>query len=129
MCRDIELSQQQQDLLITKVSGCIDKVKQHQDIGNLALAIFQTALFSQLLIPIMAFDKYFYKHRYKKEMNETASDIDSIDMAAEENVIETEEILIYHFQNVAEYTTIERDLTNAISVSVACLCRRRILNF
>lgn len=91
----------------------------HQDIGNLALATFQTAHFNQLLIPIMALDKYFYKQRYRKEINETASsDIDSIDGVADEGVIETEEIVIYHFQNIAEYTTIERDLTNAIKVNI-----------
>lgn len=87
-----------------------------QDIGNLAMATFQTALFSQLLIPIMALDEYFFKQRYRKEINETASEIDSIDETAEAGVIETEEVVIYHFQNVAEYTTIERDLTNAIKV-------------
>lgn len=82
------------------------------------MATFQTALFNQLLIPIMALDKYFYKKRYRKEINESsASDIDSIDDTADEGVVETEEICIYHFQNLAEYTTIERDLTNAIKVN------------
>lgn len=114
--RDIELTPQQHDILITKVSESMCKVH-HQDIGNLALATFQTALFHQLLIPILALDKYFFKQRYRKEISETASDIDSIDDTTEEGVIETEEIVIYHFQNVAEYTTIERDLTNAIKVS------------
>lgn len=64
----------------------------------------------------MALDEYFFKQRYRKEINETASEIDSIDETAEAGVIETEEVVIYHFQNVAEYTTIERDLTNAIKV-------------
>lgn len=111
------MTPQQHDLLITKVSDCIAKVK-HEDIGNLALATFQTALFNQLLIPIIALDKYFYRHRYRKEINESASDIDSIDNTADEGVIETEEIVIYHFQNVAEYTSIERNLTNAIKVGL-----------
>lgn len=112
------MTPQQHDLLITKVSDCIAKVNHANDIGNLALATFQTALFSQLLIPIMALDKYFYRHRYRKEIDESASDIDSIDNTADEGVIETEEIVIYHFQNVAEYTAIERNLTNAIKVGL-----------
>lgn len=113
--RDIELSQSQHDALITKVSGLFHDV-QPQDIGNLSLATFQTALFNQLLLPILALDKYFHKHRYRKEMNESGSDMDSIDEAADAGIIEVEEIVIYHFQDVAEYTTIERDLTNAIKV-------------
>lgn len=77
----------------------------------------------------MSLDKYFYKHRYRKEINESgmmgvssSCDVDSIDDTADEGVIESEEIVIYHFQNIAEYTTIERDLTNSIKVCVKCIC-------
>lgn len=96
-----------------------------QDIGNLALATFQTALFNQLLVPILALDKYFHKHRYHKEINESASDIDSIDDAADAGIIEIEEIVIYHFQDVSEYTTIERDLTNAIKVKLKSIVKKK----
>jgi hypothetical protein len=69
-------------------------------------------------VPILALDKYFHTRRYRKEINESASDFESIDETADAGIIEIEEIVIYHFQDVAEYTTIERDLTNAIKVTI-----------
>lgn len=69
-----------------------------------------------MLVPLLALDKYFYKHRYRMAMNELDSSPDDIDETSTEETVRAEETVIYHFQNIAEYTSMEKDLTNAIKV-------------
>jgi hypothetical protein len=86
------------------------------EISGLALACFNLALFKRLDIPVLALDTYFYNKRYKiifTEM-ESESDIDSIDETAEKGLIETEDNVIFHFQHVTEFTSIEHMLEKAL---------------
>lgn len=113
--RDIPLNKQQTELLLGKICDNIQNVQQ-QDISGLALACFNLALFNRLIIPMLAFDSYFYNKRYKKKFVEfdSASDIDSIDEIASRGLIETEDNVIFHFQHVTEFTSIEKDIVTAL---------------
>ena len=87
----------------------------HDDISGLALACFNLALFNRLIIPVLALDTYFFNKRYKKKFIEMGSaDLDSIDEIAEKGIIETEENVIFHFQHVTEFTSIEKDIVNSL---------------
>ncbi|KAL7030400.1 hypothetical protein ACKWTF_006642 [Chironomus riparius] len=113
MFKDIELSQAQQSLLITKISENICQVSQN-DISNLALVTFQIASYNQIIIPLLALDKYFLKRRYKYEFSELETTPDSVEETSSEGTIQAEETVIYHFQSYAEFTTLEKDITNAL---------------
>lgn len=115
MFKDIEISTAQQELLITKVCGCFDKVG-HHEIGNLALVTFQQASYQQMIMPLLALDKYFYKRRYRFILSEYESAPDDIEETSSEGLFQAEETTIYHFQNTAEFTTIERNITTALKV-------------
>jgi hypothetical protein len=102
---------------LAKISKVYCKIKP-EDLGNLALVTFQLASYNQLLVPILALDRYFYQRRYKTEFRETFSESsDDIEMTSEKGVIESEVIIIYHFQTVAECTSMEKDITNSLKVS------------
>lgn len=45
---------------------------------------------------------------------ESDIDVNSIDEIAEKGMIETEENVVYHFQQVTEFTSIEKDIVNAL---------------
>lgn len=60
-------------------------------------------------------DTYFYNKRYKKKFIEMGSDdLDSIDETAENGIIESEENVIFYFQQVTEFTSIEKDIVNSL---------------
>jgi hypothetical protein len=107
----------QQDKLIHKICACIEKVN-HQDIGNLALVTFQLANCNQIILPLLALDKYFFKLRYRFVLSEyeSAQDEEMIEETSSEGLVQAEETTIYHFQNVAEFTTIERNISTALKV-------------
>lgn len=113
MFKDIEVTSLQQELLITKVCSYIEKVDP-QDIGNLALVTFQQASYNQIIMPLLALDKYFYKRRYKYEINEFDSAPDDIGETSSEGLVQAEETTIYHFQSIAEFTTMEKNLATAL---------------
>lgn len=66
------------------------------------------------MIPLLALDSYFYSKHYKKKFLEMDSDVESIDEAAEKGIIETEENVIFLFQHVTEFTSIEKDIVAAL---------------
>lgn len=80
------------------------------------MVCFNLALFNKLIIIVLALDSYFFEKRYKQKFSEMESelDLDSIDETAEKGIIETEELVLYHFQNVTEFTSIEKDIVNAL---------------
>lgn len=86
------------------------------DIPRLALACFNLSLFNRIIIPVLALDAYFFNKRYMKKFieMESESDVDSIDETAEKGVIETEENVIFHFQHVTEFTSIEKDIVTSL---------------
>lgn len=86
------------------------------DIAILSLVTFQKSNSNQMIMPLLALDKYFYKRRYRFELNELDSSPDDIDEASAEGLIQAEETVIYHFQNISEYTTMEKNITNALKV-------------
>lgn len=113
--REIPLNKLQNELLLGKICDNLSNVRQ-EDISGLALACFNLALFNRLVIPILALDSYFYNKRYRKKFleMESESDMNSIDETAEKGIIETEENVIFHFQHVTEFTSIEKDIVNAL---------------
>lgn len=86
------------------------------DISGLAHACFNLTLFHKLVIPVLALDTYFFQKRYKKKYIEldSASDLNSIDEFSEKGIVETEETVIFHFQHVTEFTSIEKDIVNSL---------------
>lgn len=103
------------ELLMGKICDNLPNVQQ-SDIPRLALACFNLSLFNKIVIPVLALDSYFYNKRYMKKFVEIDSenDVDSIDVTAEKGVIETEDNVIFHFQNVTEFTSIEKDIVNSL---------------
>lgn len=101
-------------MLLGKICDNFSLVR-HEDISGLALACFNLALFNRLIVPVLALDTYFYNKRYKKKFIEMSSDdLNSIDEVAEKGIVETEENVIFHFQHVTEFTSIEKDVVNAL---------------
>ncbi|CRK90828.1 CLUMA_CG004518, isoform A [Clunio marinus] len=114
MFKDIPLTKLQSELLLGKICENFSNIR--GDISGLALACFNLALFNKLIIPILALDAYFYNRRYRKKFIEidSESDADSIDETAEKGIIETEENVLYHFQHVTEFTSIEKDIVTSL---------------
>lgn len=79
---------------------------------------FHKASYNQILIPLLALDKYFIKRRYKYEFSELETTPDSVEETSSEGIIQAEETVIYHFQSYGEFTTLEKDLTNALKVKI-----------
>lgn len=101
-------------MLLGKICDNFSNVR-HEDISGLAHACFNLALFNRLIVPVLALDSYFFKKRYKSKFVELGSeDLNSIDEVAEKGIIETEENVIFHFQHVTEFTSIEKDIVNAL---------------
>lgn len=102
-------------MLLGKICDNFSNVNQG-DVSGLALACFNLALFNKLIIPMLALDTYFFNKRYKHKFIEfdSANDFDSIDETAEKGVIEMEENVIFHFQQVTEFTMIEKDIVAAL---------------
>lgn len=73
-------------------------------------------MFSQLIVPILALDQYFWIKCYKKKFIELSSEsaFESIDEVADNGIAQTEKTIVYHFQMVTEFTNIEKDLVNAL---------------
>jgi fanconi anemia group I protein len=103
------------ELLMGKVCDNLPNVPQ-ADVPRLALACFKLSLFNKLIISILAFDSYFYHKRYIKKFVEmdSESNVNSIDSTAEKGVIETEENVLFHFQSVTEFTSIEKDIVTGL---------------
>jgi hypothetical protein len=79
---------------------------------------FQITSYNQIIIPLLALDKYFLKRRYKYEFSELETTPDSVEETSSDGVIQAEETVIYHFQSYAEFTTLEKDITNALKVKI-----------
>jgi fanconi anemia group I protein len=103
------------EILMGKICDNLPNVGQ-SDIPRLALACFNLSLFNKIIIPILALDSYFYNKRYMKKFVEidSESDVNSIDTTAEKGIIETEENVIFHFQHVTEFTSIEKNIVASL---------------
>lgn len=88
------------------------------EIANLALVTFNNiSSYSQIIVPLLALDKYFSKRRYRFELSELDTpSVDSIEETPMQGICQAEETVIYHFQNFAEFTTLEKDMTSALKV-------------
>lgn len=119
MFRDVDLSKEQLTKLLAKLCESLRSIDA-TEIPSLAHQMFYLCRASQLiLIPLLALNKYFYLHHYKQkflEMDSEVSDYDSIEEAPLKNVNDAEETVIYHFQTVTKYTSIEKDLVAAFKV-------------
>lgn len=115
MFKDIPLNKQQNELLLGKICDNFSNVPP-AEIGRLALVVFNLSLFNRLIVPVLALDSYFFEKRYMQKFAEMDSELDvnSIDELAEKGIIEAEENIVYHFQELVEFTSIEKDIVNAL---------------
>lgn len=109
------MEKHQTELLIGKICENFSNV-QPSEIGSLSLACFNLALFNKLVVPVLALDNYFFNKRYKKKFAEMDSEanVESIDEVSENGVIEAEKNVIFYFQSVTEFTSIEKDIVNSL---------------
>uniref|UniRef100_A0A182F4D0 Uncharacterized protein n=1 Tax=Anopheles albimanus TaxID=7167 RepID=A0A182F4D0_ANOAL len=107
MFRDLNLSRDETATFVTKMSDSIKHIEP-MELPPLAFQLFHVCLKnpSQLIVPLMALQKYFHKNYYKKVLsnaNSDTTDFDSIDRYSESEIREAEETILYHISNVTEF--------------------------
>uniref|UniRef100_A0A2M4CNT3 Uncharacterized protein n=1 Tax=Anopheles darlingi TaxID=43151 RepID=A0A2M4CNT3_ANODA len=107
MFRDFNLSREETATFVTKISDSIKQIEP-LELPPLAFQLFRVCLKNpgQLIVPLMALQKYFHKNYYKKVLsnaNSDTTDFDSIDRYSDTEIREAEETILYHLSNVTEF--------------------------
>ncbi|XP_050081873.1 Fanconi anemia group I protein isoform X2 [Anopheles aquasalis] len=107
MFSDFTLSRDETATFVTKISDSIKQIEP-LELPPLAFQLFHVCLKSpsQLIVPLMALEKYFHKNYYKKVLstaNSDTTDFDSIDRYSDNEIREAEETILYHLSNVTEF--------------------------
>uniref|UniRef100_A0A2M4A8X9 Fanconi anemia group i protein n=1 Tax=Anopheles triannulatus TaxID=58253 RepID=A0A2M4A8X9_9DIPT len=107
MFRDFNLSRDETATFVTKISDSIKQIEP-LELPPLAFQLFHVCLKNpgQLIVPLMALQKYFHKNYYKKVLsnaNSDTTDFDSIDRYSDTEIREAEETILYHLSNVTEF--------------------------
>ncbi|KNC26166.1 hypothetical protein FF38_06697 [Lucilia cuprina] len=106
MFRELHLTASETVIVLNKFTGCL------QSLAPDALPALSYQLFSmcstasQIIIPILALEKYFHRYYYKKlfsDMNSNSTDFDSIDAFSDKELREAEETILHHLSYCTQY--------------------------
>uniref|UniRef100_A0A1A9ZCX7 Fanconi anemia group I protein n=1 Tax=Glossina pallidipes TaxID=7398 RepID=A0A1A9ZCX7_GLOPL len=113
MCRELQLSANEITVVLNKFCGYI------QSLNPMALPALAYQLFSicstasQIIVPILALDKYFHRFYYKKlfaDMNSNSVDFDSIDAFSDKEMREAEETILHHLDLCTQIKITEQQM-------------------
>ncbi|KAL9917468.1 Fanconi anemia complementation group I [Glossina fuscipes fuscipes] len=113
MCRELQLSANEITVVVNKFCGYV------QSLAPMALPALAYQLFSicstasQIIVPILALDKYFYRFYYKKlfaDMNSNSVDFDSIDKYSDKEMREAEETILHHLDLCTQIKITEQQM-------------------
>ncbi|XP_050324049.1 Fanconi anemia group I protein isoform X1 [Bactrocera neohumeralis] len=106
MFRELNLKSSEVNAVLNKFGGLVLTLSPI-DLPPLAFQLFSMcSTCTEVMILVLAFDKYFYRFYYKKlfaEMESNSSDFDSIDTFSDKEMREAEETVLHHLNYCTQY--------------------------
>uniref|UniRef100_A0A0A1WLN6 Fanconi anemia group I protein homolog n=1 Tax=Zeugodacus cucurbitae TaxID=28588 RepID=A0A0A1WLN6_ZEUCU len=106
MLRALNLKNTEVNAVLNKFGGLVQSLTPI-DLPPLAFQLFSIcSTCTEVMILVLAFDKYFYRFYYKKlfaDMESNSSDYDSIDSYSDKEMREAEETTLYHLNYCTQY--------------------------
>lgn len=106
MFRELNLNSSEVNAVLNKFGGLVLTLSPI-DLPPLAFQLFSIcSTCTEVMILVLAFDKYFYRFYYKKlfaDMESNSSDLDSIDTFSDKEMREAEETVLHHLNYCTQY--------------------------
>lgn len=106
MFRDFTITPEERRVILKKFSASLQHVVP-TEVPALSYQLFSLCTSAeQIMIPILALEKYFYKFYYKKlfaDMNSNSTDFDSIDVFSDKELREAEETVLHHLNYCTQF--------------------------
>ncbi|XP_073845314.1 Fanconi anemia complementation group I [Musca autumnalis] len=110
MFKELHLTAGETLIVLNKFSGCLQSLSPDA-LPALAFQLFSMCTTaSQIIIPILALEKYFHRFYYKKlfdDMSSNSTDFDSIDAFSDRELREAEETILHHLNYCTQYKITE----------------------
>ncbi|KAM7345711.1 Fanconi anemia complementation group I [Cochliomyia hominivorax] len=114
MFKELHLTPAETVTVLNKFTGCMQSLAPDA-LPALAFQLFSMcSTASQIIIPILAFEKYFHRFYYKKlfsDMNSNSTDFDSIDAFSDKELREAEETILHHLNYCTQFKINEIQMT------------------
>ncbi|ALC42831.1 FANCI, partial [Drosophila busckii] len=114
MFSSLKLSASERLTVLSKFAGTLKDLSP-MELPALCFQLFsmcQTA--AQLIIPLLALEKYFHRNYYKRlfsDMCSNSTDLDSIDAYSDKELLEAEETVLYHLNYCTMYLLTEQHVS------------------
>nr|XP_016941259.1 Fanconi anemia group I protein homolog [Drosophila suzukii] len=113
MFKSINLSSGEILTVLNKFSGALQELSP-MELPALCFQLFSMcSTASQLIIPLLALEKYFYRNYYKRlfsDMCSNSTNLDSIDSFSDKELREAEETILHHLNYCTMYKLTEKHL-------------------
>uniref|UniRef100_A0A1A9WN60 Fanconi anemia group I protein n=1 Tax=Glossina brevipalpis TaxID=37001 RepID=A0A1A9WN60_9MUSC len=117
MFRELQLSTGEITTVLNKFSGYIQSLTPDA-LPSLAYQLFSMCPTPfEIIIPILAFEKYFHRFYYKKlfaDMNSNSTDFNSIDAFSDGEIREAEETILHHLNYCTQFKFNEKQVHIAL---------------
>ncbi|XP_014090241.2 Fanconi anemia group I protein homolog isoform X3 [Bactrocera oleae] len=114
MFRELNLKSSEVNAVLNKFGGLVLSLSPI-DLPPLAFQLFSMcSSCTEVMILVLAFDKYFYRFYYKKlfaDMESNSSDYDSIDTYSDKEMREAEETVLHHLNYCTQYKVGETQMS------------------